>query len=60
MSWVYWGIVVGLMAMVATLLFCMGCLSSVAKEAPPTADGKLDEPTAAAAAEDASGYRQAA
>jgi hypothetical protein len=59
MSWVYWGIVLGLMAMVATLLFCIGCLSSIAKEAPPIPGDKLDEPTAAVA-EDASGYRQAA
>ena len=59
MSWVYWGIVMGLMAMVATLLFCIGCLSSIAKEAPPTPGSKLDEPTGSVT-QDSHGYRQAA
>jgi hypothetical protein len=59
MSWVYWGIVVGLMAMVATVLFCIGCLSSSAKGVSPAPTGKLDEPKAAVG-QASDGYRQAA
>lgn len=59
MSWVYWGIVVGLMAMVATLLFCLGCLSSIVKETSPESGSKVDEPHAAVT-KDSGDYREAA
>ncbi len=59
MSWVYWGIVAGLLAMVATLLFCVGCLSAIANESPPAADSKLDEP-GAPVVQGPGGYRRAA
>jgi hypothetical protein len=54
-----WGIVMGLLAMVATLLFCVGCLFSIAKEAPPGSGSKLDEPTGSVT-QDSHRYRQAA
>ena len=44
MSWVYWGIVVGLVAMVATFFVCIGLLYSNAKGWPKVPSGKIDEP----------------
>lgn len=44
MSWVYWGIVAGLLAMLATLFACVSILSPNAKESPKVPNGKIDEP----------------
>ena len=44
MSAVYWGIVIGLVAMVADMFLCIEILSSNAKESPKTPSGKIDEP----------------
>ena len=44
MSGVYWGIVGGLVAMVATLFVYIGLLSSNAKGSPKAPSGKIDEP----------------
>ena len=46
MSWVYWGIVVGLVAMVADLFLSIGILYSNAKgspKAPSSMPGRPDE-----------------
>ncbi len=43
MSWVYWGIVVGLVAMVATFFVSIGLLHSNVKGAPKAPSGKIDE-----------------
>ena len=59
MSWVYWGIVVGLLAMVATMLLCVGFLSPKARESAPASGDKLDE-AGAAVGQDSGGYRRAA
>lgn len=40
MSWVYWGIVGGLAAMVATFFFCVDVLYSNAKGSPGVSSGK--------------------
>ena len=44
MSWVYWGIVVGLLAMVATIFECVAILYSNPKGSPKKPNGKIDEP----------------
>jgi archaellum component FlaF (FlaF/FlaG flagellin family) len=44
MSWGYWGIVGGLVAMVATFFVCLGLLYSTAKGSPKAPSGKIDEP----------------
>ena len=44
MSWVYWGIVIGFVAMVATVFECVGILYSKPKESPKEPSGKIDEP----------------
>lgn len=44
MSWVYWGIVLGLVAMVATFFVCLSLLYSNAKGSPKAPSGKIDEP----------------
>jgi hypothetical protein len=44
MSLVYWGIVGGLAAMVATLFFCVDVLYSDAKGSPGVSSGKADRP----------------
>lgn len=44
MSWVYWGIVVGLLAMVATIFECVAILYSNPKRSPKKPNGKIDEP----------------
>ena len=44
MSWVYWGIVVGLLAMVATVFECVAILYSNPKGSPKESNGKIDEP----------------
>ncbi|MGQ0666115.1 MAG: hypothetical protein ACT4O4_03695 [Nitrospiraceae bacterium] len=59
MSWAYWGIVVGLAAMVATLLLCIGFLSPKAKGSSSAPGSKLDEP-GEAVEQDSGGYRRAA
>jgi hypothetical protein len=47
MSWVYWGIVIGFVAMVATVFECVGILYSKPKGSPKKPDGKIDEPAEA-------------
>ena len=44
MSGVYWGIVVGLVAMVGIFFVCIGLLRSNARESPTALGGKIDEP----------------
>jgi hypothetical protein len=44
MSWVYWGIVIGFVAMVATVFECVGILYSNPKGSPNEPNGKIDEP----------------
>lgn len=44
MSWVYWGIVIGFVAMVATIFECVGILYSNQKGSPKEPNGKIDEP----------------
>jgi hypothetical protein len=44
MSWVYWGIVIGFLAMVATVFECVGILYSNPKGSPEKPNGKIDEP----------------
>jgi hypothetical protein len=43
MSWVYWGIVIGFLAMVATVFECVGILYSNPKGSPKEPNGKIDE-----------------
>ena len=43
MSWVYWGIVIGFVAMVATVFECVGILYSNPKGSPKEPNGKIDE-----------------
>jgi hypothetical protein len=59
MSLVYWGIVGGLAAMVATFFFCVDVLYSDAKESPGVSGGKTDRPANAVKQPSAHG-RQAA
>ncbi len=44
MSWVYWGIVIGFVAMVATVFECVAILYSKPKESPKEPNGKIDAP----------------
>ena len=44
MSGVYWGIVVGLVAMVTTLFVCIELSYSKAKGLPKAPSGRIDEP----------------
>ncbi len=44
MSWVYWGIVIGFVAMVATVFECVAILYSKPKGSPKEPNGKIDEP----------------
>ena len=44
MSWVYWGIVIGFLAMVATVFECVGILYSNPKRSPKEPNSKIDEP----------------
>lgn len=44
MSGVYWGIVGGFLAMVATLFVCIWISYSNAKGSPKAPSGKVDEP----------------
>ena len=46
MSWAYWGIVIGLLALVVLLLVCMdilSCKSIKKREAPTQAEGKSSD-----------------
>jgi hypothetical protein len=43
MSWVYWGIVIGFVAMVATVFECVAILYSNPKGSPKKPNGKIDE-----------------
>jgi len=47
MSWVYWGIVIGFVAMVATVFECVSILYPHPKGSPEKPNGKIDEPTEA-------------
>jgi hypothetical protein len=44
MSGIYWGIVSGLVAMVATFFLCIALLYSNAKGSPTAPSGRIDEP----------------
>ena len=44
MSWVYWGIVTGLVAMVATVFISFAILKPNAKGSPNVPNGEMDEP----------------
>ena len=59
MSWGYWGIVGGLLAMVTTLFVCVGILYSGSKGESPAPAGRIDEPNAADR-QVAAGHRRAA
>jgi hypothetical protein len=59
MSGVYWGIVVGLVAMVATLFVCISLLYSNAKESPKAPSRMTDRPVEAVKEASVS-HRQAA
>lgn len=59
MSWVYWGIVVGLVVEVAVLFVCMTLLNSNAKGSPKALSGRIDEPREAGTHASV-GYRRAA
>jgi hypothetical protein len=59
MSWVYWGIVIGFLAMVATVFECVAILYSNQKESPKVPNSKIDEPKEADAHAPA-GHRRAA
>ena len=43
MSWVYWGIVIGFVAMVATVFECVVILYSKPKGSTEKPNGKIDE-----------------
>jgi hypothetical protein len=59
MSGVYWGIVAGFLAMVATLFVCIWISSSTAKGSPKAPSGKIDEPKEAVT-QTSVGHRRAA
>ena len=59
MSWVYWGIVVGLVVQVAVLFVCMTLLNSNAKGSPKVPNDKIDAPSEALTHTSA-GHRRAA
>lgn len=59
MSWGYWGIVGGLLAMVATLFVCIGILYPRGKGTLQTGAGGIDD-SHAADTQAAAGYRRAA
>jgi len=44
MSWGYWGIVLGLVAMVADFFVCLSLVYSNTKGSPKAQSGKIDEP----------------
>lgn len=44
MSWVYWGIVIGFVAMVATVFECVAILYSKPKKSPKEPNSKIDAP----------------
>ncbi|ALA58390.1 hypothetical protein [Nitrospira moscoviensis] len=47
MSWVYWGIVAGLVAMVVDLLICIGLASPRTKASHEAGSGGADQPSRA-------------
>ncbi len=59
MSGVYWGIVVGLLAMVAIFFVCLELVYSKAKGSPQAPSGRIDEPSEAVT-QGSVGHRQAA
>jgi len=59
MSGVYWGIVTGLLAMVATLFVCIWISYSTAKGSPKAPSDKVDEPKEAVR-QTSVGHRRAA
>jgi hypothetical protein len=60
MSGVYWGIVAGLVALVATFFVCIELLYSNAKGSPKAPSGMTDSPAQAAEQPRARGSRYAA
>jgi len=59
MSEVYWGIVVGLLAMVGTLFVCIDITYSQSKKAPQAPNGNVGE-SSEAVTQTPAGSRQAA
>lgn len=59
MSWVYWGIVVGLVVEVAVFFVCMELQYSNAKGSPKAPSSKIDEPREAVTHASASRRRAA-
>ncbi len=59
MSGVYWGIVGGLVALVAIVFVCIELLYSNAKGSPTAPSGRIDEPSEAVTHASA-GHRRAA
>lgn len=59
MSWGYWGIVGGLVALVATLFVCLELVYPKAKESPTAPRGRIDEP-GEAVTQALAGHRRAA
>jgi hypothetical protein len=59
MSGVYWGIVVGLLALVGTLFVCIDITYSRSKQSPQTSNGNVGT-SSEAVAQTPSGSRQAA
>jgi hypothetical protein len=60
MSGVYWGIVVGLVAMVATLFACLEVSYSKPDESPETLDDRTDKASEAGTTQTSGGHRTAA
>ncbi len=59
MSAVYWGIVIGLVALVVDMFICLTVLSPKAKGSPQAPNGKIDEPREVIT-QPSVGYRRAA
>ena len=59
MSGVYWGIVGGLVAMVAIMFVCLGLVYPKAKGSPTAPSGRIDEP-GEAVTQAVAGHRRAA
>lgn len=59
MSWGYWGIVGGLVALVAIFFVCIELLYSNAKGSPKAPSGRIDE-SSEAVTQASAGHRRAA
>lgn len=60
MPGVYWGIVAGVVALVATLLVCIELMYSYEKESPNAQGGMTDDSAQSAEQSEARGHRHAA